>query len=776
MATQAAPHRFPDGRVEFSGHGAPTNGVTGKRFALRGSRYIDLDIGSHYRNTGSAASPVWAQIDAAASLTQVRHVRYTNPLGADVDVLVADTLIDDGDILGAVQPDYPRGLSVTVTDADATAAGILTVAGLDANGQAATEDFDLAGGSQTLLGQVAFAQLASAIIAGAAGGLGDEDQVLTPSGGPGVNEEQHVALTDFSGPITEVQQILIANGDGPTNAKQTATVTDGDGPTNEVYSLHIGTATGGTLTFTFGAQTTGDIPVDATDDDVHAFLAALNNLAWADLGVSGAGTVADPWIITFIGSKAGAAQTLTADGTNLTGPDGPGYALDNSSGGNEGYMNNTVDGKGADTLTFTVPLTPVGAADTTGELAWNILAADLITELEALTSVGVGNVDVTEVGGVYTIEFIGALAGMAIDPITKTETGCTVVINAVAQVGKGPDTYTLTWPYGVPDTTGSLNWNADAATIQTEVDGLSNVPNPGDILVEDLGGGIIRFSFIGATLAGIDVDEFTATPTGCDVTPSTTTPGYGGDRFKLTEEGGAESADKVVHPDGWYGAGESTYSEANVKALIESIAGFVGTVEITNLDNSGFDIEFTGAGAETNKARILVSSGEGVTGVTTTPTAGKPPGTFTIEHDSNTTGAVAQDDDAAAMQVLLDAAGLADVIASGPAGGPWGLHFEGAYGSSDQPLVTIVDTDMTVIPTEVLAGQGDLVSIGVGTILGLPTSPIASGLEVYKTNEGDADATTGTVDQDFNTVDPDTPPDGTADYDFFYTFSEAAVN
>lgn len=661
MATQAAPHRYPDATVRFSGHGAPTNGVTGKRFALRGSEYLDLDTGYSYRNYGTVETPAWVQADLAVEQRQNRHVHYTAPIGADDDILVLDTEISDGDILGAVQPDFPRAITVTTTDADSTAVSTLTLEGLDANGDEAEEAFDLSGGSQVQDGEVAFSVITSAVLSGTSGSLRDEDQTLTPSGGPAVNEVQHVALTGFSGPVAEVQ---------------TATITNGDGPTNEVQRIKFGVANG-----------------SATDPTSGSF-----------------------------------------------------------------------------TLTFTT---------TTGAIAFDASADDVLGALIALSGISSGDVSVVKVGqGDYEVTFGGTLAATNVAQITGTGTLLVgvdspySVTGSTTQAGKDADTIVWTWS---GQSTSALAWNADEATVQSAIDGLSNVPNPGDILVTDLGGGVLQFSFVGATLAGINVDEMTSTPTGCTVVHDTTVPGYGGDKFKLTH-GGQETADSLVHPQGWYGGSDEPYSEANVKAFIEGISGFTGTVTITNLTTAGFDCEFGGALAGTNVTALSVTSGVGVTGVVTTPTAGKPAGTFTITHDGKTTGAIAQNAAAAGLQSALDGATLTDVIASGAASGPWGLSFVGAYGNSDQALVTTTPTNMTVTPLEVNKGQGDTVSIGVGTVLGLPTAVRASGLEVYKALEDSGDAAVGTVDQDNDTIDPDGAPDGSTDYDFFYHFDIPVVN
>ena len=88
-------------------------------------------------------------------------------------------------------------------------------------------------------------------------------------------------------------------------------------------------------------------------------------------------------------------------------------------------------------------------ADTTAAIAWNATAAAVQAALEAIASVGAGNVIVTRTTGtttlaqanaVYTIEFIGALAQQAVT-LTGTFTGLTAsgsIALASAQAGAAP--------------------------------------------------------------------------------------------------------------------------------------------------------------------------------------------------------------------------------------------------------------------------------------------------------------------------------------------------
>ena len=87
--------------------------------------------------------------------------------------------------------------------------------------------------------------------------------------------------------------------------------------TNEVQAI-FSTATGGTFTLTYSAQTTGAIAWDATAQDVEDALVALSNIAPGDVSV--AGSNASGWYVTFMGTLAAqnVAQMTIAVGS-LTG-------------------------------------------------------------------------------------------------------------------------------------------------------------------------------------------------------------------------------------------------------------------------------------------------------------------------------------------------------------------------------------------------------------------------------------------------------------------------
>lgn len=116
-------------------------------------------------------------------LFEIGHVLYTAPIAADTVTIVADIDINDhsgydaaaeadGGALTlaaiAARVVMPRNLVVTITDADSSivSGGYVTVFGVDANGETVKEVFTVAGGTQTITGNRAFAQVTGAVVWG----------------------------------------------------------------------------------------------------------------------------------------------------------------------------------------------------------------------------------------------------------------------------------------------------------------------------------------------------------------------------------------------------------------------------------------------------------------------------------------------------------------------------------------------------------------------------------------------------------------------------------
>lgn len=104
-------------------------------------------------------------------LADPKSVFMGQPVVADVDRLVTTIDWADGAQVVAAQPDCPRNVTATLTDADNSVTGLLTITGLDARGRTITETMQPLGdgNGKTLVGTKCFASITSIVISDTAG-------------------------------------------------------------------------------------------------------------------------------------------------------------------------------------------------------------------------------------------------------------------------------------------------------------------------------------------------------------------------------------------------------------------------------------------------------------------------------------------------------------------------------------------------------------------------------------------------------------------------------
>ena len=100
---------------------------------------------------------------------------------------------------------------------------------------------------------------------------------------------------------------------GGTPTSTIATTTPGVSNVDEIQSVY-NDADSGTFTITYSGQTTGNIAFDATAAAVDTAMELLSNVTAT--AVTGTGTSASPWLITF-SDPAGAIDEVTATDTGL---------------------------------------------------------------------------------------------------------------------------------------------------------------------------------------------------------------------------------------------------------------------------------------------------------------------------------------------------------------------------------------------------------------------------------------------------------------------------
>jgi hypothetical protein len=221
----------------------------------------------------------------------------------------------------------------------------------------------------------------------------------------------------FQGPYadTDVSQVTLHSGGLTGSGFAAATIVPGGGSIDEIQAVRV-YATGGTFTLTFDGQTTGNIAWNASAATVATALEGLSNVN--DVDVTGAGTPADPWRVTFVDPGNQNLPQMTADPANLTG--GGGQATEvvaHVVGINE--VQTVTIGDAVTGGTFTLAFQ--GA--TTSPLAYNAAAATVTTALAGLVTIGAGNVIVTgSDGGPFTVTFENALGDQNV-PLLVADSG-----------------------------------------------------------------------------------------------------------------------------------------------------------------------------------------------------------------------------------------------------------------------------------------------------------------------------------------------------------------
>lgn len=195
-----------------------------------------------------------------------------------------------------------------------------------------------------------------------------------------------------------------------SDTAEITTIDDGQPLVNEQQSITL-YAAGGTFTITDPdeAATTGSLAFGATAATVQT---ALQLLASGDYLVSGAGTVADPYLIEFIDDKAATdVSLLTVAINSLTGGADPEVST----------ISDAVPGVNEIQRVRIDPLATGGSIAAGLEGVWSAPiaydddAAEWEAALEGTASIGSGNVAVDGSPSSYVVEFLGDLAWQPLD-------------------------------------------------------------------------------------------------------------------------------------------------------------------------------------------------------------------------------------------------------------------------------------------------------------------------------------------------------------------------
>jgi RHS repeat-associated protein len=232
----------------------------------------------------------------------------------------------------------------------------------------------------------------------------------------------------------------------------------------------------GTFTLSFGGYTTGNISAGATAATVLTALEGLTSIGSGNVAVTKVTDTSDKqeWQITFQGSLAGANQAqVDIDITNIVNfPSSP-----------TEIETTTTQGSGAQDEIQTVTLSNATGGtfrlafmgQVTAPLAYNASSSTVDTALEALSTIGSGNVSVSLAGSVYTINF----GGGAFD-----STNVNLLQGDVSTATYGTVDRTIGWTYNansqvtqVTDPSATIDYTLDnlsrATSIVNTINGLT---------------------------------------------------------------------------------------------------------------------------------------------------------------------------------------------------------------------------------------------------------------------------------------------------------------
>ncbi len=280
---------------------------------------------------------------------------------------------------------------------------------------------------------------------------------------------------------------------------------------NEEQRLALGGPTAGTFTLSFGGETTGLLASNASAAEIEAALEGLNSIGSGNVNVVASGSDFD---ITFQGKLAARDVTaLVGDFTALTG------------GGAASVMETTAGSAGQDTvgnLLTTINAAFGGAAadesqrlslggatagtfslsfggQTAAGLNFNDSAATIQTALEGLSTIGAGNVGVTQVGSAFEVTFEGMLSGINVAQLGLDATGLTLTAGNAASVST-----TVTGGTGSPNgATATLDGNGNIVlTANRQAESALSISLASD--PANVGGGTTNFTSFVKTTDGRD--------------------------------------------------------------------------------------------------------------------------------------------------------------------------------------------------------------------------------------------------------------------------------
>ena len=336
-------------------------------------------------------------------------------------------------------------------------------------------------------------------------------------------------------------------------------------------------------------------------------------------------------IHTILANPAGAIQQLNniiASALGMVIPTAP--VTTHQAGG--GGFNEQQDIKPTDALHGTFTLSFKNA--TTTPLAYNASASDVQAALEALDTIGPGNVSVSAISGGYRVTFQGTLANTDVDPIAADATKLTKddLISFDAAAGEIDFNFVLAFSASLTQPF-NLNLQDLVHLIGSGNSFLNTIAGIASSIVGIGGNGSLSLTAQGE----LDLKLGLSFSAGADVT--TTTAGTSTtnevQKLHITESSGTYTLQYDANGNGAIDAGESIAtplpfnSDASaIEAALQGITALAGNVHVTG-SGSDFTVEFLNGLADTNVAELslpragsfFIKTGVGGTGFTASASA-----------------------------------------------------------------------------------------------------------------------------------------------------------
>lgn len=184
--------------------------------------------------------------------------------------------------------------------------------------------------------------------------------------------------------------------------------------TNELQTFTFAsTPTRGSYTLTFDGETTAPIPWNSVSSAVWRALSSLSNIDPGDVSVIGG--MPGPFNVVFRGQyEYTNVSEITADGSNLGVWTSDVSETRTGSGPINEIQKVTIAGANGGTFTLTYE------GETTTDIVWSASIAEVEAALEALSTIGSGNVSVA--AGSYVVTFISALGNTNLNQMTANGT------------------------------------------------------------------------------------------------------------------------------------------------------------------------------------------------------------------------------------------------------------------------------------------------------------------------------------------------------------------